>query len=34
MVIKKLSYKKRDRPLLLGDDLDEQLWAYVYRRNL
>ena len=29
MVAKKLPYKKRGRPLLLGDYLDEQLRAYV-----
>ena len=29
MVVKKLPYKKRGRPLLLGDYLDRQLWAYV-----
>lgn len=29
MVVKKLPYKKRGRPLLLGDYLDEQLRAYV-----
>ena len=29
MVIKKLPYKKRGRPLLLGDYLDGQLQAYV-----
>ena len=29
MVVKKLPYKKRGRPLLLGDYLGEQLWAYV-----
>jgi len=29
MVVKKLPYKKRGRPLLLGDYLDGQLRAYV-----
>jgi len=29
MVVKKLPYKKRGRPLLLRDYLDGQLWAYV-----
>ena len=29
MVVKKLPYKKRGRPLLLGDYIDEQLRAYV-----
>ena len=29
MVVKKLSYKKRGRPLLLGDYLDRQLQAYA-----
>ena len=29
MVVKKLPYKKRGRPLLLGDYLDKQLRAYV-----
>jgi len=29
MVVKKLPYKKRGRPLLLGDYLDGQLWEYV-----
>ena len=29
MVVKKLPYKKRGRPLLIGDYMDQQLQAYV-----
>ena len=33
MVVKKLLYKKRGRPLLLGDYLDEKLRAYVTKHR-